>query len=250
MQNIKLTNKQLETLKSKHQLRDANGSEGQIYLYNDNGQKVAIKLFNTTNLNILENKEKKIILLNKLPLNENILKPIKTVSNNEQVIGYTQELIWPHHTFSELKILMLKKDKIDVLKQAKSLIENLHNNGIVHGDIRSLNLLSQDKKVKICDIDNCIIDGLNFDTYGWFTNDYNKNVKCIDERLDIFCFNLVTLALLKRIMDDTVYAHMKDAYIFNKDIKKIYEEMLNLTENYNGEYLIDYINQKTKIKLL
>lgn len=250
MQNIKLTNEEIITIKKKNKIKDANGQEGTVYFYYDEGKVVALKLFTTTDSNILENKEKKIILLNRKPLSEGILKPIKTVSNNDQIIGFTQELVWPHQTFFDLKVATKKAKRIEYLQQVKKLIEELHNNNIIHGDIRSFNLLVQNNKVKICDMDNCIVDNLNSDLDGWCTNFYQQKVKNIDPKLDIFCFNLVTIAILKQTFDIYAIDHIKNSLPIYKDIYQIYQNMINLDSNYNGEYLIDYINKKTKIKLI
>lgn len=250
MQNINLSDQQLQLLKKKYKLRGLDGTEGQIYLYNDNGQKVAMKLFNTTCPKVLENKEKKIKLLYKKPLDSNILKPIKTVSNNDRIIGYTQQLVLPHSTFDDIKVSANKKNKLEYLKKAKYLIENLHDNDIIHGDIRSFNLLVQHNVVKLCDIDNCIIEDLNYDVQGSFADIYKNGVGTIDKYIDVFSHNIVTVAVLRKLLDHVVYDYIKKAVSINSDIATIYNEMLNLSENYSGEYLIDKIDKKMKIKFL
>lgn len=250
MQNIKLTDKEIITIKTKNKIKGARGQEGSIYFYRDEGKTFALKLFTATNPNILENKEKKIMILNKKPLSEGILKPIKTVSNNDQIIGYTQQLIWPHQTFFDLKTSTKKTTKIEYLQQAKQLIEELHDNNIIHGDIRSFNLLVQNNKVKICDIDNCIVNDLNSDLDGWCKKLYKQKFGSIDSKLDIFCFNLVTIAVLKNIFDIYAINYIKNSSPLYKDIYQIYQDMNNINSNYTGEYLIDHINKKTKIKLI
>ena len=62
---------------------------------------------------MLANKEKKIILLNNMNLDSNILTPIKTVSNHNEIVGYTQEFIWPHKTFDDLTDCVLELGKYD-----------------------------------------------------------------------------------------------------------------------------------------
>lgn len=109
MQNIKLTNEEINKIKNKNKIKNADGFEGAIYTYCDEGKLVALKLFTTKDIEVLKNKEKKIILLHQKPLNKNILKPIKTVSDNDHIIGYTEELILPHNTFEDIKLNTIKR---------------------------------------------------------------------------------------------------------------------------------------------
>lgn len=250
MKNIKLTDKEIATIKKKNKIRNANGQEGFIYFYHDEGKIVALKLFTTTNLQTLDNKAKKIILLHQKPLDDNILKPIKTVSNKDAIIGYTEELVLPNETFEDVKLRNSKKQKIDYLRQAKVLIEHLHSHEIIHGDVNSFNFIISNGIVKICDLDNSSINGLPTDIQHYNLIHYLKKRTTLDYNSDIFCFNLLTIAVLKKIVDIYAINHIQDTFPLYKDIRQIYQEMDDLDSNYNGEYLIDYINEKTKIKFL
>lgn len=250
MQNIKLTDEELITIKKKNKIKNANGQEGAIYFYHDDGKKVALKLFTTKNPQVLENKTKKIILLHQKPLNDNILKPIKTVSNHDTIVGYTEELFLPNETFDDIKLHYSKQKKINYLRQAKSLIEHLHSHGIIHGDINAFNFIIANGIVKICDIDNSSINGLPVDVKHYNLSQYLEGTNKLDYNSDIYCFNLLTIALLKKLIDIYAIEYINNSFPVYKDIRQIYHDMNNLSPNYNGEYLIDHINEKTKIKLI
>lgn len=250
MQNIKLTQDELDYIKNKNKLKNAYGKESELFSFEDNGQKVALKIFNTNNPSILERKEKKITLLNKLNLSNNVLKPIKTVSLNDYIIGYTQELIWPHKTFEDIKTGVRKKTKINYLLQAKDLIEELKINNIVYGDIHSFNFLVNNNTVKLCDIDNVSINGIENEVRSLLAWEYFDRYGYIDFNCDVFCFNLLTISMLKKYIDTWTLSYLKYASSEYDEIQKIYENMRNNDIAFDGEYIIDYINKKTKVKNL
>lgn len=251
MQNIKLTDQELNIIKTKHRLKNADGREGFICCYEDEGKKVALKIFDTKNHDMLANKEKKIILLNNMNLDSNILTPIKTVSNNNEIVGYTQEFIWPHKTFDDLKLNTKASVKLDYLRQAKQLIENLHENGIIHADINSFNFMVNHETVKLCDIDNSQIGDLANDVSIYYVNNYKKyNNGEIDFNCDIYSFNIVTIALLKKYDNLGAQFHI-ESYISYKDwVNNMYNKMKLWNHQFKGDYFIDNIDKKTKIKFL
>ena len=162
------------------------------------------------------------------------------------------------------KALFKKIDEIDdplerynALLQLKEAIMELHNNGVIHGDIHSGNIVLMDNRYCLIDFDNC--ENENFGVYLKPKNAlycaYEFMMKNgITRDLDIFLYNILTFRLLS--YTDLMYSDSKNcvnlasikSYIRigeyglfeRKDSKQICDSILSCSVS---DYLIDTIDE-------
>jgi len=220
------------------------GKEGIVYEYDEH---TAIKIFN--NEVNLDSKMKKISLLHDTPIQFFATIPEKIVNTSDSS-GYSMEYKKDYLDLSDLGKLKNRK-KIELLKQAKIVLELLHNEyGIVVGDIRCENILARDNNIVFCDTDNFKIGDLNPELLNIYGKYYVRKYDNYDKGLDIFSFNIMSLFfLLNSSKEDIVDYILNTERIANVNIRNMFTRVLN-EEEFTRNYIVDdLLVNKTKRKL-
>lgn len=247
MKSIELTNKEFEKF-----LTLFNTSYESIIYYKDD---IIYKIFRRDkdsnnkyakyDENVLENKKKKIMLLNEMDLDEHFLKPQDLVYIDGEFRGYTME-------FASLDTLgdymfNKRKDKIKYLKEARNLITKAHEKGIILGDVNVFNFIFKDNFLALGDLDNATI-------FPYKTDVFNENISGrylyyhpLDKNLDIFLFNIMSLSLLTKIAPS--YILTTPSYeIKGRKLSEIHEHLLTFTDdNYENQEILEILDCKKKI---
>ena len=217
------------------------GYESQIYEFDAFN---LMKIFKTNDEEILKNKLEKIILLSKLPVD---FIPIKLVYIDGKFQGYVYKHIEDYQPINCFE--QKKSEKYDVLQKVKAKLEELHKYGIIYGDLHEANVLYNGNNVLLCDLDNVHLNSFTFDKTNTQIKHYIEMVKNIDERLDNFALNLLTICYYKNISYSYIFNYLLSKYngkekIKTEKISKIISEMTFLKPNYSGELLIDIPQKK------
>ena len=122
-------------------------------------------------------------------------------------------------------------------------LSGAYGSALFIGDFNQNNFLT-DKNVslvKLCDLDNLKIDGLDFDTKHRFVQYYESSDANINN-IDSYCFNLFTIAYLNNY--DLGYFDYRGPLKLPKELKTkenmdICESMTHLDSSYVPKYLID-----------
>lgn len=141
--------------------------------------------------------------------------------------------------------------QIRYLKIAKHLVVNLHNEfKYIHGDISASNIIVDDNvKVYLCDFDTAIKFGQEPSDYTWYSDNLLKYFYYykFDERVDIYKFNLMTIAVLLNKYEHEVFSLIEQDKLGdlgeNKNVKRLAKELLlqDTRKPYSGEFIIDYL---------
>lgn len=200
---------------------------------------------------VRENKLRKIekiyLLGEKFP---NAFKPIQSYSYQGKFIGY--QGLW--FSYPELRLTCLSlEEKIFYLKKIKEKLEVFHELGIVYGDIKDDNILinSETEEVIFLDIDNMQVGANSIDLVGRFAREFISHYGRIDEKLDSYMFNLLTIEYLcecsgwydevkerLKLGRIPVVCSYKDYYSRNKRLAR---EMVRVNSSYSGDYFIDAV---------
>ena len=206
---------------------------GDLDWYNTNKGKVIDK-------NTLENKRKKLEIIKDLKCLSNEVKLLDLAYKDDEFKGYTMEKL----QYKPIDIHERKSKKINYLKMIREKIRLLNENDIYICDFKADNfLVSKDgKDIKLCDLDNLYLKDFNLknDTEHRFTQYFNKNCNK-KEYVDSFCFNLFTLAYLKKIAHEALDPRLdKLPWALNtKENRDIMDSIINLDNSYEPRYLID-----------
>lgn len=180
-----------------------------------------------------------------------IVLPNHLVLSSDEPKGYLTSSI-------ERKSIISIEDPLEKYKaliETKKIIQKLHQNDIIHGDIHSGNILVKNNKRCLIDFDNCEIKDsvkLDFNKCSISAMNYiNKNG--IIKNLDIYMFNVLTFFAFNPCECKSIYLEeifdsvRNDIYygkngIFSNDrSKKACEDIYLLN---SSDYLIDTINEK------
>lgn len=240
MEKVFLTSEEIKQAKSKY-----SGYESNIYEYSKD---YLMKIFKDDDKDLLNNKLKKVLLLSNLNLD---LVPLKLVFIDDCFKGYIYEELKGYYPIDGL--VQKKKEKEKILLEIKDKLEQLHQLGIIYGDLHQQNILYNGKDIIICDLDNISINGLDLDKKNNHIHYYTARMNTLDNRLDNFIFNLLTISYYQNISYYYVLKYLtsygKLSYKFNTSKnKEIIREMICLKDDYSGDLLID--NKKKKLTLL
>lgn len=138
-------------------LLDKKGSGGYSFIYTTyyNNNIVAAKIYFKNK--VVENQEiikKEINILKKIQNNNFIIKFYETIFDNNNYIGYLMEFL-PNDNLRE--VLNKQKNTFDYKLKKKiyldliSGLEFIHNNDIIHNDIKSFNIMFYENTIKYID---------------------------------------------------------------------------------------------------
>lgn len=206
---------------------------------------VFYKLFKDTHKKEIDEKVKKIKLANERGINDQLV--LNQVEIDGSIIGYSY--ITPN--FDELKQLDSfagTKQKIKELEGLKNKLNILHENGIIHGDIRLRNLyVDKNNNIIFRDLDNIRIDNLSFNDNSRIQDMYIRRFG-EDEIIDNLSFNIATISHINHVIE----AYAID-YVIEKGLPKIIrnaenEQIMNamITLNSNKEIKPFTLNKKRR----
>ena len=233
------------------------GKESDIYLYQKENQNVVLKIFRrkiflkkelrkqvieVTDKD-LDRKREKLTLLDKDPCMLDEVKLYDLVyDENDKFIGYTMEDLNLPSLYDYLS--KSKKTKLELLRNLKRKVEDLNNNGVYIGDFASYDnfLVTKDKEIKLIDVDNFSVHGLDFDLLTGYTDDYLYHKRDI-KNVDNFSFNFFTLAFYKgQFMSSMAADARKNGLPYRFDTEENRELLDDLLSNkdYQKRYFLDY----------
>ena len=192
----------------------------------------------------LYTKGNKINYISNYDMPENNFKAFVFVDG--RLVGYTYENVYKKG-YRKLSYLDYKssKKKLDILKQAKEHIFNLHDVGIVYGNIVDDNILYNPTKNRILlsNMDEVKVKNYDFDVKNVFMYEYLKNNPKNPMLLDNYMFNLYIVAYLDRVFYPSILDYLQMGKIpeeLDNGINNgIINEMLNIDKDYSGRLLID-----------
>ncbi len=223
------------------------GSEGNIYRIPDGIKNILLKLFynpfNGASLpeKTIQNKRKKISTLKKMVL-PNRVQVKGNVFLDDKFIGYilTEAMNYQDLCFNSFTTFQ----KLEFLRRLKTQLQRFHALGIIYGDLKSNNVLSHISNYKLgclCDLDNMQVKGYPIDITSDYVDEFLFQYGDINEKLDWYMFNLLTLETIFGL-DKTTYM----AYIETRSFMNNYtgncsslKAMQHITSLYKGDLLID-----------
>lgn len=249
MSDIQVTKQDLENIRANDFW--TSGGEGAIFKLHNGPKNMVLKLFYDISYDMfslpitaINRKHQKLKLLRSLPL-PNYIKIGPMVYLKDQFIGYFMKEAkgfqeFGYNTFSVYQ-------QIVFLKKLRKQLERFHQMGIIYGDLKSDNILSHYDNYKLgcfCDLDNVSIKNFSFDVTSYFTELFIEEYGKIDEKLDWYLFNLLTLETLYRLDRYSSIAYTETMRFIDSyhGKSKVLEEMKKITESYEGNLLIDEPN--------
>lgn len=207
------------------------------------------------NLEVKKNKEKKLILLDKIDELKKYYANINSLIysiNNDFLAGYIVKIC---EGLPLNEIFLLPEQKINALKQLKIILNDFENYGIIYEDIHFDNIFYDEKtnKLKLIDIDNIKIDNFSIDTISFLTKYYFNNGGKDEKKSRIYNFNLISYMLLYNCTSDYNFDYLiknKNNVFYNKEVDNLVENLLStkIDTLCDNEYLIDMIDEKVLIK--
>lgn len=223
------------------------GMESNLFLYNNDNRIVLFKKFKETFMSYkkrdnleeyLKLKEKKVKYILNSPLFKDEVKIIDLVYDRNLFIGYTMNLEKDY----SINLVRDNNKKIKILKELKEKIIKLNNNNIFIGDFNPKNVLYDydNGKIKLCDLDNFIINDLDSDMKSIYRIQFEKlytNIKLLDN----YCFNLFTIEYLDNLDPMSIIHSINNKKINYKfyNNPEILNQLTNKSDDYKLKYLID-----------
>ena len=196
------------------------------------------------------NKREKIRILSNLD-NPYITKPFDDINDEEYCCGYYMEN-FKSTALSKQELTSFDR-RLNILYSLKEGIEKLHEKDIVVADLRPANILVNEKdEVKLCDVDGFKVGKYDAGWLNVYSNIYFEKNRCIDNGIDIFSFNLLTLFYLlnysKEEKDRAIYANNSDLDSLEERDRRIQKVLRNPI--YSKKYIIDDKELQKETKLI
>lgn len=227
------------------------GAEGIVYLYKDNGEEVALKIYNRIDSDherANENKELKLLTFKNELLLQNDIKLLNRVYSMGKFIGFTSV----YDPYMPLSFIDKRDKKIQVLKLIRDRYEELNKHDIYIGDFNIDNFSLKDNRIKLYDIDNFRIGDLDFNIVDAAMMEYRNKCKYI-ENIDYFCFNYFALGLISSVEVEAILSGYGRKE-FPRELKtKEVQEFINMLDNFNDNTIIERTKDgkpKTLLNLL
>lgn len=247
LNKIKIDNKEIEIL---YNYKFNESKEANVYLATYKNKYKIIKIFKEKE--VIDNKIKKIILLKeRLKNQDNVVTADSFITDkNNNIIGYMMPYIAGTNFYIEGS--MNKKQKILYLKEIAKIMKRLHNLNIILIDFHKNCITTKDGKIYLIDHDNFAIDKLPVDQKNTFLYEYDKHIKNFNKNFDYYMLNIYTITLLKKYVTPYIYSIFKNNPLeFNfkdTEINKIFNNTMNLNDEYKEKLIIDKINSTKDLK--
>ena len=218
------------------------GSFGTIFNVKYKGEKMALKSFYYPSVISTEERLKIIDFANnKEKFSNSLIIPRYVVGDNNEIKKYLTEKV-DGNSFSHYKNADIK-EKLFMLRKAKNVINKMHEQGIIHGELHLGNMLYDGENVYIIDFDQSQYGNYKLSNDEYFLTKTYVEENGVDPSVDIFIFNIATYALINgeptfscryKCVDGN-YGCLQGIPDIDKICKKIgwFER--------NDEFLIDYI---------
>lgn len=224
------------------------GSEGLIYRIPDGRKNMLMKLFFEPNIGTflwpdatIKNKEKKVQCLKAMALPNKVQVKGKIFLQNE-FIGYFLNEAMDYQDFCFNSFTTFQK--LGFLKRLRNQLVRFHKLGIIYGDLKSNNVLAHYRNYRLgclCDLDNMQIKDLPIDIKSNYVDEFLYQYGKVDEKLDWYVLNLLTLESIHELDQTTDMAYHEtrafmDHYRGNCEALR---EMQHVSPHYEGSLLIE-----------
>lgn len=223
-------------------LREMHFDSTSIYILKNNiGEKIVFKIPSTDS----KNTEKKLLYLDNIS-NLPITYPKYIYKPKDELSGYVMDYLGEDAT--NILYEYTEEEKINFLLKVKNKLEILHQNGIIHGNIKTSNILTPNNPI-FCDLDDCIIkeENLYMEKPNILYQNYLDRTQTVDENLDKYEFNVMCYCVLNNIRSPFLIEHrIKNSiekndfgYFKDKESIKIIKRLITFKDHYPDEYLIN-----------
>jgi len=232
------------------------GFESNLYRYQQADSELLIKkYYSKDQIKIGKIKRVSTLTTNKL------LKPKLLVNIDDEVVGFAMDFIRGLYPISTEKKNLSDIQKYNVIIELKQILSSLKEEGCLYGDLNLGNILTDGKRVYLCDAINVQIDNYSFDEISSTMYHY-INKTGTTEGIDNYMLNLLTIYLFNEIEYDSIIENIEQVIvnIFNK---QPFDNIIGVTDSSDtlniccdtflsnkvcDELLIDYINIGPKDK--
>ena len=170
---------------------------------------------------------------------EHCIKPIRTISLNDIIIGYEMTTKPGLEKASSLDLSY--EEKKYFLTKTKEILEYFSSIGIIYGDLAPRNILfdTNTGDIKFCDMDNISIAGIPMELVPFPLQHY-EDTKPIDSNVHPYMHNVMSL---KTFDLDSYWAKKQDIkrYFKNPAVKIV--KSMEKPEQFNNQYIIKYIKK-------
>lgn len=196
---------------------------------------------------VRENKLQKILRIGSMKNFDNGLVPLGTYSYQKKFVAYRMfYLRYPN--FGNL--CLGERETLQYLKLIKRKLLHFHKLGIVYGDIKDDNIFIDQEHQRIIfgDLDNMQLGTFPIDLMAYYAEDFVRNYGGIDEKLDSYMMNLMTLHQLNyypgwydRIVENLNCGFLVCDRLLHPKCRNLVREMGHVDNSYSGEYFVDYL---------
>lgn len=246
MPNINLTSAEYQTMLD--YCRYQTGGEGILFkgMRPDTLYKIFVDYETTTPIGLSDNKFNKVLAMYENPLEDSV-QPLSTISIDGNLVGY--EMTFDEQDTTLDQIFLTRKQLIDALKGTSRILQYYARNDITYGDVKSNNILinRKTKRTKFCDMDNVRYGQYPIDLITDHIESMLAPEQDIDERVDAYMHNLMTIQMLNapQLDYDQILYQLSEGK-FRKSYKKEASEALATMASpkpFNGEYIIQYVKK-------
>ena len=199
---------------------------------------------------IRRNKQSKVVRLGTMETLKNELKVSATITDHQgKFIGYEMSSPVPLYPLDTNPFVTLG-EKVEYLKQLKRRLEDLHQHGIIYGDIKESNILWNNEQgvICFCDLDNTQIGTCPIDLVNYSISNFVDENGYISTGVDEYMFNVLTIQQLfypnldyRNVIEKM--RKLKPGENASKEFAKTLRKMKRTTNYYDGGYLIDYLRK-------
>lgn len=185
------------------------------------------------------NDMKKAEILERTTIND-ILRPQKKWKINNEISGFVLPDSRGYERLDSKKRLISVEQKYNFLYQIKEILHQLHENGIIYGNLIPENVLLNGEKVLLDNIIDAQVGSLPFSKWHHYMRTYLSHGGRIDVNLDHFMLNIFTLYLLNDLTYDEILNCVELAFIQKSHFEDVIP-MVGIGENIDCENICSYL---------